>query len=55
MFEMDEKINITKKLLNIVKNRKTPIVVSKQESGYTRNKKGNKSLAYESYSTDSEE
>jgi hypothetical protein len=52
---MDDKINITKKLLNIVKNRKTPIVVSKQESGYNRDKKVGKSLSYDSYSGDSEE
>ena len=52
---MNDKINITKKLLNIVKNRKTPIVVIKQESGYNRNKNVGKSLSYESYSNDSEE
>lgn len=36
---MDRKINITQKLLKIVKNRKTLLVVNKQESGYNRNRK----------------
>ncbi len=52
---MDSKINITQKLLKIVKNRKTLLVVNKQESGYNRNRKVIRSLSYESYPNDSED
>ena len=52
---MENTINVTQKLLKIVKNRKTPIVVNKQESGYKRNRKMSGSLAHESYSYDSDE
>jgi len=52
---MDNKINVTQKLLKIVKHRKTPVVVNKQENGYKKNRKVSRSLAYESYSYDSDE
>jgi hypothetical protein len=51
---MDDKINITKKLLNIVKNRKTPILINKQESGYNKNKRSGRSLSFDSYSNDND-
>jgi len=34
---IDNANDATQKLLEIVKHRKTPIVVNKQESGYKRN------------------
>jgi len=49
---MKKEIDITKKLLNIVKNRNTPIIVNKQENSYVRDRKIIHSLAYESYSHD---
>ena len=49
---MVKEINITQKLLKIVENRKTPVIVNKQENSYIRNRKGIRSLAYESYSHD---
>ena len=52
---MENTINVTQKLLKIVKQRKTPIVVYKQESGYKRNSKINGNLAHESYSYGSDE
>ncbi len=52
---MDNKINATQKLLKIVKNRKTPLVVNKQENSYKRNKSSIRNLSYESYSYDSED
>jgi len=51
---MDDRINITKKLVSIVKNRKTPIVVNKQKSGYNKNKGSGRSLSYDSYSNDND-
>jgi hypothetical protein len=50
---MDNKINATQKLLKIVKNRKTPVVINKQENSYVRNRRITRSLSYESYSYDS--
>jgi len=52
--KMDDRINITKKLVSIVKNRKTPIVVNKQKSGYNKNKGSGRSLSYDSYSNDND-
>jgi len=52
---MDDKINITQKLQKIVKQRKTPIVVKKQEHGYKPTRTTSGSLASESYSYSSEE
>jgi hypothetical protein len=51
---MENKTNITKKLLDIVKNRKTPLLVNKQDSGYNKKRVSN-SLSHESYSYDSED
>ena len=50
---MENKINVTKKLLKIVKRRKTSIIFNKQEDGYKRNRNVSRSLSYESYSYDS--
>lgn len=47
---MVEKIDSTQKLIKIVKHRKTPVVVNKQENNYKRSKNSGKGLAYESYS-----
>ena len=52
---MDDKINFTQKLLKIVINRKTPIVVNKQENSYKRNRGSIRDLSYESYSYDSDD
>ena len=49
---MKKEIDITKKLLKIVKNRNTPVILNKQENSYVRSKKIIHSLAYESYSHD---
>jgi len=49
---MKKEIDITKKLLNIVKNRNTPVIVNKQENSYVRNRKIIQNLAFESYSHD---
>jgi ribosomal protein S24E len=50
---MDKTINVTKKLLKIVKQRKTPLVVNKQDNSYKKNRSVGKNLSYESYSNDS--
>ena len=52
---MDNKINATQKLLKMVKNRKTPLVVNKQENSYVRNRRIIKNLSYERYSYDSDD
>jgi hypothetical protein len=52
---MDNKIDVTKKLMKIVKHRKTPLVINKQENNYNRTKKIRSNLSYESYSYTSEE
>jgi len=52
---MDDKINATQKLQKIVKQRKTPIVVKKQEVGYRSSRTTSGSLASEGYSYSSEE
>ena len=52
---MDNKINTTQKLLKIVKNRKTPVVINKQENSYIKNRRVSRSLSYESYSYDYDE
>lgn len=49
---MHNVINITQKLLKIVKDRKTPIIINKQESGYKRNKNTVRNLSPESYSNE---
>ena len=50
---MDNAYDMTQKLLKIVKNRKTPVLINKQENAYKKNRTASKSLAYESYSFDS--
>jgi len=52
---MDNKINVTKKLMKIVKHRKTPMVITKQDNNYNRIKKISGNLSYESYSYTNEE
>lgn len=52
---MDNKINHTQKLLEIVKNRKTPVVVNKQENSFIKNRRICRSLSYESYSFNSDD
>jgi hypothetical protein len=52
---MDDKINATQKLLEIIKKRKTPVVINKQEKNYARNRRVSTSLSYESYSHDSDD
>jgi len=50
---MDKTIDVTQKLLKIVKQRKTPLVITKQENSYKKNKNVSKNLSYDSYSYDS--
>ncbi len=50
---MDNTINVTQKLLKLVKHRKTPLIVDKQKNGYNKNRQVSRSLSYESYSFDS--
>lgn len=50
---MNKTIEVTQKLLKIVKQRKTPLVVNKQENTYKKNRNLGKNLSYESYSYDS--
>lgn len=52
---MDNKVNITEKLLEIVKHRKIQVVVNKQEGSYKRNKKSARNLTYDNYSMDSDD
>ncbi len=52
---MDNKINVTQKLHKIVKHRKTPVVVNKQEESYSRRRMTSRGLSYESYSYDSDD
>lgn len=52
---MDKKIKVTQKLLKIVKNRKTPVVVNKQENSYLRNRRVIRNLSYGCYSYDSDD
>ena len=47
---MGKEINITQKLLRIVENRKTPVIINKQANSNKRTRKGIRSLAYESFS-----
>ena len=47
---MENKINFTDKLIKIVKQRKTSIVVNEQNEGYKSNRRINKTLSHESYS-----
>jgi hypothetical protein len=54
-FKLDNKINITEKLLEIVKHRKIQVVVNKQEGSYKRNKKSDHNLAHDNYSVDSDD
>lgn len=51
---MDGKIDVTQKLNEIVKGRKTPLIVNKQENGYKLIRK-TRSLSVESFSYDSNE
>lgn len=55
MVNIDDKINATQRLIKIVKNRKTPLVVNKQEKSFIRKRNVSTSLSYESYSYDSDE
>jgi len=50
---MNKTIDVTQKLLKIVKQRKTPLVINKQENSYKKNRSVGKNLSYESYSFDS--
>ena len=50
---MNKTIDVTQKLLKIVKLRKTPLVVNKQENSYKKNRNIGINLSYESYSNDS--
>jgi hypothetical protein len=52
---MGDKKNITEKLLKIVKQRKTPIVVEKQEIGYKLSRSTGGGLVSEGYSYSSDE
>ena len=51
----NDKTGITQKLSNIVKLRKTPIIVNKQENNYKNFRRAGRSFASEGYSYDSEE
>ena len=46
---MDGKMDFTQKLNEIVKNRKTPLIINKQENSYKINKKSG-NLSIESFS-----
>lgn len=50
-----DKNSITSRLLEIVKHRKTPVVVSKQNSSYVRSKRTGGSLSSSGYSEEPEE
>lgn len=50
---MYKSIDMTQKLLKIVKHRKTPVLVNKQVNAYKKNRNQSKSLSFESYSFDS--
>ena len=52
---MDDKVNVTQKLHKIVKHRKTPLVVNKQEDSYLRRRTVSRSLSFDSYSYDSDD
>ncbi len=52
---MENKINFTNRLIKIVKQRKTSLVISKQEEGYKANRRTNRSLSHDSYSYNDEE
>ena len=52
---MKEKINITMKLKKIVSQRKTPIVINKQEISYKNSRDYTGSLVSEGYSYSSDE
>jgi len=52
---MENKTNFTHKLLKIVKHRKTPLVINKQENSYSRKKMASRGLSHESYSYDSDD
>lgn len=50
---MDNSINFTQKLQEIIKNRKTSLIINKQEKGYKRNRNIIRNLSHESYSYES--
>jgi len=52
---MGDKNDITQKLLKIVKQRKTPIIVEKQEFGYKPSRSTGGGLVSEGYSYSSDE
>ncbi len=52
---MENKINFTDRLIKIVKQRKTSIVVNKQNEGYKPNRRASKTLSHESYSHNDDE
>jgi len=52
---MESKINFTNRLIKIVKQRKTALVVNKQQEGYKVNRRPNRTLSHDSYSYNDEE
>jgi len=52
---MENKTNITEKLMKIVKHRKTQSVVIKQENSYKKNRRVIGNLAFDSYSNNNED
>jgi hypothetical protein len=51
----DNKGNITLKLINLVKKRETPVVVSKQSNNYGKNRKNSSSLSNSGFAFDNDE
>ena len=51
----DNKENITLKLINLVKKRETPVVVSKQSNNYGKTRKNSTSLTSAGFAFDSDE
>jgi len=52
---MDNKSNITNRLVELVKHRKTPVVVNKQSSNYVKPRRSSGGLVTGGYSADSDE
>lgn len=53
---MDNKIDATERLMEIVKKRNTKIIINKRQDGYKRDRKISKSMSFEGYSSsDSDE
>jgi len=51
----DDKENITLKLINLVKKRETPVVVSKQSNNYGKIRKNSSSLSSSGFAFDNDE